>query len=186
MLAIDRKKKNALPLIIGAALLLLVLALFIAWRVFQSSEQKMQPSTTQNDTTQTQVETSSAEVAEVIPTSQEPTKADLLNPPAPPSPATSATMNITITRVNQTTSGTVAIRAFAQGVTSGTCEFTLTKDSATVTRAASLSLDTTSYVCEPIDIPLSEFPSKGTWQLNARVVSGAEASPSVTSTVSIQ
>ncbi len=48
----------------------------------------------------------------------------------------------------------------------GTCTATLTQGSSKVQKSSEAFVDTSSSQCRPIYIPVSEFPSKGTWSLN--------------------
>lgn len=63
--------------------------------------------------------------------------------------------------------GNVEIRAFVPSVIegNGTCKATLTNGSQTAIASSPGFIDSRSTQCEPIYIPLSKFPVKGTWKL---------------------
>ena len=61
----------------------------------------------------------------------------------------------------------VEIRAFIPGVIEGTgkCTATLNQGAQTIQRSSDAFIDASSSQCDPIYIPVSELPSKGTWSL---------------------
>lgn len=63
--------------------------------------------------------------------------------------------------------GQIEIRAFTPSVveSDGICTATLTKNSATVTKSSQAFIDSTTSVCQPIKIALSEFQQSGDWSL---------------------
>ena len=67
----------------------------------------------------------------------------------------------------------IDIRAFTPDVieAGATCTATLTKDGQTVTKSSNSFIDSTSSQCEPILIPLNEFPVAGSWELTVTYTS---------------
>lgn len=68
---------------------------------------------------------------------------------------------------------TIEIRAFSTDITqdNGTCTTTLTKNSQVITRATSAFMDASSTQCGAIDIPASEIPSGGSWNVQVKYLS---------------
>lgn len=83
--------------------------------------------------------------------------------------------------------GVVDIRAFTPDVieSDGTCTATLTLNGQTVTASSKAFIDSTSSQCEPILIPLSEFPVSGQWQLIVDYASAKSKGTSATMTVEV-
>ncbi|MES2630706.1 MAG: hypothetical protein V4611_02005 [Patescibacteria group bacterium] len=67
----------------------------------------------------------------------------------------------------------VEVRAFASGVIEGNgkCKAIFTQGPQTVTRSSDAFIDATTTQCGVINIPLSEFPTKGTWKLTVTYAS---------------
>ena len=63
--------------------------------------------------------------------------------------------------------GVVEIRAFTPSVieSTGTCTAILTQGSQKVTRTSKAFVDFSTSQCEPITIPVADFPHRGTWTL---------------------
>lgn len=59
------------------------------------------------------------------------------------------------------------IRAFMPEIIEGNgkCMATLTKSTTKVTRTTEAFIDSTTTICRPLLIPLSQFPEKGVWKL---------------------
>lgn len=69
------------------------------------------------------------------------------------------------------------IRAFTPDVieSDGTCTATVTKDGQEVVRTSPGFVDASSTICEPINIPLSEFSSTGVWSVVVNYTSPSSA-----------
>ena len=65
------------------------------------------------------------------------------------------------------TENAIDIRAFTPDVVegTGTCTATLIKDGQSITRSSKAFIDSSTSQCEPILIPVADFPSSGTWEL---------------------
>ena len=65
------------------------------------------------------------------------------------------------------TENAIDIRAFTPDVIegTGTCTATLIKDGQSVTRSSKAFIDSKTSQCEPILVPINDFPSSGTYQL---------------------
>lgn len=65
------------------------------------------------------------------------------------------------------TENAIDIRAFTPDVIegTGTCTATLTQGGQSITRSSKAFIDSTSSQCQPILIPVNDFPASGTWQL---------------------
>jgi cytoskeletal protein RodZ len=76
--------------------------------------------------------------------------------------------------------GNVEIRAFIPSVIegNGACNATLTNGSQTVKASSPGFIDSRSTQCEPIYIPVSKFPTKGTWKLVVTYTSPTSAGAS--------
>lgn len=61
----------------------------------------------------------------------------------------------------------IEIRAFTPSVieSNGTCTATLTQGSTQIVRTSKAFIDSSSSQCEPINIPASELPARGSWSL---------------------
>lgn len=81
----------------------------------------------------------------------------------------------------------IEVRSYVEGVveTSGTCKLTFTKGGQTLTRTTNPLANPSYTTCETVDIPVSEFPSKGTWNLNIDYLS-TSSKGSASATVEVQ
>lgn len=61
----------------------------------------------------------------------------------------------------------VEVRSYVEGIveTNGTCTITFKKGSQSVTKTTEPLTNPTYTTCAAISVPVSEFPSKGTWQV---------------------
>lgn len=100
-------------------------------------------------------------------------------------PPTNPSITVTIARAGQTSAGQpLSIRTTIGGITSGSCNASLTNSGQTVTGSGTVTLTGTSYACN-IDIPASSFPANGQWQLSITATNGSATSPAATQTVTI-
>jgi hypothetical protein len=60
----------------------------------------------------------------------------------------------------------------------GQCEFTFTRNSDTLTYDSKASFTGTNVNCETLDVPVSDFPSKGEWQMVVKYTSSVSAGAS--------
>jgi hypothetical protein len=77
-------------------------------------------------------------------------------------------ITVTIVRASQTSAGqALNIRTIVDGVTSGTCEVTLTKGGQpTINKTFQVGFEATSASCDNADIPASAFSVGGDWNLS--------------------
>ena len=88
------------------------------------------------------------------------------------SPASLNSVNVIINDASQYDS-VVEVRSYVEGIieTDGTCTLTFTKDGTSFTKTTSPLTNPSYTTCKTIDIPVSEFSSKGTWQLTVSYLS---------------
>jgi len=63
----------------------------------------------------------------------------------------------------------VRIRALIEGSTSGTCGIELSQGNNKITRQAPYTAQASYVICQGFDIPVSEFPSSGTWNIRLTI-----------------
>jgi cell division protein FtsL len=101
-------------------------------------------------------------------------------------PQTSANLAI----VDSTQYGSIfEVRAFISNIfeNGGTCKVTLTKSGApTISQTSAAAASATNTQCATIDIPTSNFSSKGEWQLTVSYNSATASGTSEQKTVSIK
>lgn len=114
------------------------------------------------------------------------TKTDTVNPSTSPSPSTQPQNSVTIEITASNQNGSVyQLRTLINDVISGgSCNLTLTKGSAVVTKTAPIQSLAQSSTCQGFDIPVSEL-SKGTWNVKINL-SDSNVNGSVTSTIEIK
>ncbi len=85
-------------------------------------------------------------------------------PPSAPADPGSVSVAVSFAGVSN---GSVEVRAFIPSIIegSGQCTATLIKDGEKVEKSNTAFVDASSSQCNPIYIPLSDFPSKGVWSL---------------------
>lgn len=106
--------------------------------------------------------------------------------PTEPTTPTSDSLIVTINRAGQAAPGqAVAIRTQIDGASSGTCELTLTKSGATVSKTFTIATEPTVTTCNG-DIDAGEFASAGEWDLTVVAKSSGVASKPATQKVMIQ
>lgn len=81
----------------------------------------------------------------------------------------------------------VEVRSYVEGVveTNGTCTITFKKGSQSVTKTTEPLTNPTYTTCAAISVPVSEFPSKGTWQVTVDYLS-AQNKGSATKNVEVK
>ena len=90
----------------------------------------------------------------------------------PSSPA--PTFSVTVTGAN-VVNGNMQVSTLVNGTTSGTCTVTFTQSGQTnVTATNQVTLQNNSYVCPNFEIPLSQFPTGGAWNVSVSVVNGGQ------------
>ncbi|HSE29141.1 MAG TPA: hypothetical protein VLA77_00970 [Candidatus Saccharimonadales bacterium] len=90
------------------------------------------------------------------------------NSETPPT-ADSKNVDILISRAGQSAPGLpVVVRTLIEGATSGSCEMTFTKGSATFTKNFEIKQDATTYTCNG-DIEINNFNDSGDWSLKISV-----------------
>ena len=80
-------------------------------------------------------------------------------------------VNVSISRANQSADGTLQVRVLVSPVTSGTCELVMTNKASTITRTGEIVNKGTYYGCDGFDIVPADF-SEGEWALQVSVTSG--------------
>ena len=99
------------------------------------------------------------------------------------SAASSAKVTITYAGQNGTN---LSVSAQVSGATSGTCNLTATKGSATITKTAPVGYLVSYYICQGFDVPASEFAQKGEWDVVVELVTASGSVKSETIKVNIQ
>lgn len=84
----------------------------------------------------------------------------------PPNPTGKKTVEVGVSFAD-IYEGNVEIRAFTPSVIegNGTCTAKLSQGSQTIIRPSKVFVDSSSSQCEPIYVPIGDFPSKGVWKL---------------------
>lgn len=90
------------------------------------------------------------------------------------SPDTSQTANVVIVDASQY-GDTVEVRAFVSNIyeDAGTCQLTFTQGSTTVTHSKTAFKDATTTQCGTFEVPRSEFPAGGEWNVQVTYNSNA-------------
>lgn len=85
--------------------------------------------------------------------------------------------SITITRAGKDPGGqNLQVASLVEGATSGTCTITATKQGQSpVSRQVMIEQQGNSYTCPVVNIPLSDFPEKGNWNITASISSNGQA-----------
>lgn len=96
----------------------------------------------------------------------------------------SSSLGVSITQATQR-DAQVVIRALIEGSNSGTCTVTFTKDGETVTKTAPYAAQASYVICQGFNIPVSEFPSAGEWQMTVSAVSKENIKGTASSKVKI-
>lgn len=99
------------------------------------------------------------------------------------SAASSAKVTITYAGQNGTN---LSVSAQVSGTTSGTCNLTVTKGSAVITKTAPVGYQVSYYICQGFDVPTSEFSQKGEWNVVVELVTASGSVKSETTKVNIQ
>lgn len=86
----------------------------------------------------------------------------------------SSEVTVTITSA-RTSDGKVRVRALVSGLKSGYCTATFEKSGVrSVEQTVPIGIVTSYYACQGFDIPVSQFPSKGTWTVEVMASSGGK------------
>lgn len=193
-----RKQKKLL--IIITTLLVLALAGFV---VFAYATKSVWPFYASNNQSQTSSPTdqqgSSDSINYAPPTQQEidnsqDGKKNSANQPGstttPNDPQTSKkNVSVAISYADRSDDKTsIEVRAFTPDVIegTGTCTARFTKDGQTVTGSSKGFVDATSTICQPINIPLTQFDSSGSWALTVAYSSPGYSGTSSSINVGIQ
>ena len=82
---------------------------------------------------------------------------------------------------------TFEIRAYANAVESGTCTYTFSKGAVTFQKEAVASTSATTSSCATFNVPTTDFPETGEWNLTVTYTSASDKySGSATQTVTIK
>ena len=81
--------------------------------------------------------------------------------------------------------GPISLGAIVSGVTDGTCEYTLRKDSLTIKKEASIIAQTGYYSCVALEIPYSELVN-GSWDVKLSVTSSDGRTNASTAAVEVR
>jgi len=83
---------------------------------------------------------------------------------------------------------TFEVRAGVTNLTeeNGTCEFTFTKGSQTLSRTTDAIFSGTSVNCATLDIPIVDFPAKGDWQMVVKYTSTTASGSSDSQKITIK
>lgn len=86
-------------------------------------------------------------------------------------PTTPVEFSVTVTGANPDPTNKVArVSTLVNGVTSGTCVVTFTKQGQpNVTATNQVALQTNSYACPNFTVPYSQFPASGEWNVSVAV-----------------
>lgn len=98
----------------------------------------------------------------------------------PETPSDATKLSVNFTSVNQNGDTLRARAQISPLISSGTCTLTLTKDSASITKTASVYPTATVTTCQGFDIPTSEL-SPGMWTLDLDVTSEGKTGHAATS-----
>jgi hypothetical protein len=80
----------------------------------------------------------------------------------------------------------VQIRTVVSGANTGSCRLVATGPGNQITKTTAIRFEPPStYVCDGLDIPVSEFSAGGTWKLSLTAMSGASTSAAFTQSISI-
>lgn len=86
----------------------------------------------------------------------------------------SAEIGVTITQT-ESSGGKIIVRALVDGLKSGDCTVTFSKfGQRDVIQTVPIGLVTSYYACQGFDIPVSQFPAKGTWQVEVKASDGVK------------
>ena len=194
---VPRKQKKSL--IVIATLLVLALAGFVT---FAYATKSVWPFYTSNNQPQTSSPTNQQGSSDSInydpPTQQEidnsqDGKKNSANQPGsttPNDPQTSKkSVSVAISYADRSDDKTsIEVRAFTPDVIegTGTCTARFTKDGQTVTGSSKGFVDATSTICQPINIPLTQLGSSGSWALTVAYSSPGYSGVSSSINVGVQ
>ena len=178
-----RKNKNTAKIIIA-----IVLVFGLGYAVYQhiSNAQHKVATTTATSSSSRKVN----DVNYSPPTAQDKAaqdqlKTDIINNYEQQSGQPPATITISISRATQS-SGMLSVRTVITGTTAGSCEITLSKTGQPkVVKDYQIAPEATYATCSGSDIPLSDIPTDGQWQLQVVAKNGSASSAPVTQTVTI-
>jgi hypothetical protein len=172
------KKSNLLSnrrLIYTSAAVLLILGMGVAY--WHSRKQSSPPSTTNTSPNSQNIDYSPATKADNAPNEARKgssTPSSTLNNYQ--SPPNTGDFSLTITRASVVSiDQSLEVAAIVNGVTSGSCTLNVHKSGEnTVSRTENVALQVNSYVCPVIKIPLSDFSSRGDWNVSLTVTSNGK------------
>ena len=82
---------------------------------------------------------------------------------------TQSSASVIVTRVN-VGSSTLQVGTVVSGITSGTCQLTATQSGQSpVTASSNVTQQNNGYMCSVFNVPLSNFPNKGNWNISVSV-----------------
>lgn len=178
-----KKSYKKLAILIAAAIVLLAAGAYVALaRPFNS--QQVTDSPTNGTTRPVNSVDYNPPTAQDKQDSQDAKQRDI-NQQQQNNPPTNPSITVTIARAGQTGVGQpVSIRTIIGGITTGSCNATVTSNGQTVTGNGTVMLTGTSYACN-IDIPASSFTANGQWQLHVTATNGSATSPAATQTITV-
>ncbi len=92
------------------------------------------------------------------------------------SPPNTGTFSVTVTRAGvDSATQKLQVATLINGVTSGTCTLNVHQaGQSTVTQSEAVTQQVNSYVCPVFNVPLSDFPNRGSWNVSVTVTSGGK------------
>lgn len=83
-------------------------------------------------------------------------------------PSRDSKISVTVTQT-EWNAEKVIVRAIVDGITKGQCTATFSKaGQKSISKTAPIGIVTSYYACQGFDVPVSQFPSKGSWEVEVR------------------
>lgn len=162
--------KNKIPLLVGLG----IVSLAVAGGIWYLNRPKP-PTQTATQETRTEVNKVDYGPAKTTDKVQDSAKDELAKPTPEGQdsqvPAKSP-LSVTISNASQQ-EATVIVRALIDGAASGTCTLTASlPGQAPLTRTASTNAQASYVICQGFNVPVSDFPASGNWQIEVQIESG--------------
>lgn len=162
--------KNKIPLLIGLGIVIFAIAGAGIW-YFNRSKPPTQATNQETRPEVNKVDYSPAKTTDKV---QDSAKDDLAKPTPEGQDSqtpTSSPLSVTISNASQQDT-TVVVRALINGTTSGTCTLTARLSGQTqLTRTAATNAQASYVICQGFNIPASDFPASGNWQIEVQIES---------------
>jgi len=102
-------------------------------------------------------------------------------------PPVATDLTVAIVRAGQSGQGTsLNIRTIVDGATSGTCTVTFSKDGQTnVVKSFPVAFEATTSSCDGANVPVTDFPVEGTWNMSIIVSANNKTSAAATKDITI-